>query len=191
MAFERLGFIHYNCLTYLGVVPSNRTDWQRLKAARGAFYTLQGAGLCVSGVQSEAMTSIYKQAVEAVFMYGMNCCCFLSKQEGIERLDTVQRDFLKVAIGISNSCRTTSLMGRLETHNQHIRIQEMGLLKSAIRSTSRTRSSYTYLIVCLLANVLKTRHYYTVCYRRVKNRSFLLYNACVVAADSVSSVTEN
>ncbi len=61
---------------FLGVVLSNRTDShssQRLKAARDAFYTLHGAGLCVDGVQSEAMTRIYKQAVQPVLLYGMNC----------------------------------------------------------------------------------------------------------------------
>ena len=148
-------------MKYLGVVLSNRTDShssQRLKAARGAFYTLQGAGLCVDGVQSEAMTRIYKQAVQPVLLYGMNCV--FQNKKSIQSLDTAQGNFLKAAIGISKSCRTTPLLDGLEIHKIHkdIRIQELGLLKSAIRSTPRTRS-----FDCLLATVAKAKHYCTVC----------------------------
>ncbi len=81
---------------------SNRTDShssQRLKAARGAFYTLQGAGLCVDGLQSEAMTRIYKQAVQPVSLYGMNY--IFQDKKSIQLLDTAQGNFLKAAIGIS------------------------------------------------------------------------------------------
>ncbi len=87
---------------YLGVVLSNRTDShssQRLKAARGAFYTLQGAGLCVDGVQSESMTRIYKQAVQPVLLYGMNCV-FENKKSYTFVRHSAQGNFLKAAIRV-------------------------------------------------------------------------------------------
>ena len=97
------------------------------------------------------MTRIYKQAVQAVLLYGMNCV--FQNKKSIQLLDTAQENFLKAAIGIYNSCRTTPLPGGLEIHtiHKHIRIQELGVLKSVVRSTSMTRSFYTYLIDCLFA----------------------------------------
>ncbi len=103
---------------YMGVVLSNRTDShssQILKAATGAFYTLQGASRCDDGVQSEAMTRIYKQAVQPVLLYGMNCV--FQNKKSIQSLDTAQGNFVKAAIGISKSCRTTPLLDGLEIHN--------------------------------------------------------------------------
>ncbi len=141
---------------YLGVVLSNRTDShsnQRLKAARGAFHTL-----CVDGEQSDAMTKIYKHTAQPALLYRINCV--FQKKKSIQWLDTAQGNFLTATIGITKSCRTTPLLDGLEIHKIHkdIRIQELGLLKSAIRSTPRTRS-----FDCLLATVAKAKHYCTVC----------------------------
>ncbi len=95
----------------------------------------------MDGVQSEAMTRIYKQAIQPVLLYG-NCVFQNKKSTGIQSSDTAQGNFLKTASGISKSCRTTPLLDGLEIHkiHKHTRIQELGLLKSAIHSTSRTRS---------------------------------------------------
>ncbi len=89
-------------------------------------------------------------------------------KKNVQSLHTAQGKFLKAAISIiSKSCRTTPLLDGLEIDkiHKHIRIQELGLLKSAIRSTSITRSFYKYLIDCLFAgNCGKGKtHHYIVC----------------------------
>ena len=91
--------------------------------------------------------------------------CVFQNKKSIQSLDTAQGNFLKAAIGISKSCRTTPLVDGLEIHkiHKHIRIQKLGLLKSAIHLTSRTGSFYKYLTICLMAAVVKAKHYYTVC----------------------------
>ncbi len=87
--------------------------------------------------------------------------------KSIQSLATAQVNFLKAAIGISKNCHATPLLGGLEIHkmHKHIRIQALGLLKSAMRATSWTRSVYKYLIDCLFAgNCGKGKALlYTVC----------------------------
>ena len=57
-----------------------------------------GGGLCVVGLQSEAMIRIYKQAIQPVLLHGMNCV--FQNKKSIQSLETAQGHFLKAAIGI-------------------------------------------------------------------------------------------
>ncbi len=122
------------------------------------------------------MTRIYKQAVQQALLYGM----FLkAKKYTIVIVLRAQGNFLKAAIDISKSSRTTLLLDGLEIHkiHKHILIQELGLLKSDTLSTSRTRSFYKCLIDLFAGNrgdrqSIKATHYYSVYCQRLKNITF-------------------
>ncbi len=108
---------------------------------------------------------------------------------------TILYNFLKAAICISKSCHTTALLDGFEIHKiyKHIRIQELGLLKSSICSTSSRRTFYKYLIDCLFTDnygkgkAQLHRVLTTYVYEEQRSPS---YNTCVGTAIVILSVIE-
>ena len=77
-------------IVYLGVTLTNDTTShaaERVKATRRAFFALQGAGLCVNGLNSDTIVHIYNTAIRPVLMYGLQCVYHnKTAMEGIEKL---------------------------------------------------------------------------------------------------------
>ena len=142
-------------ITYLGVVLSVRPNIhsdERIKAVKRAFYALQGAGLCVGGVNPDVIAQIYNAIVRPVLTYGLHC---VSLSKGArESVDKIQAKLLKATLGLKPSCRSSPLLHALKIPliSKTVDLQQMKLLRSMFLSSSRT--SYFY-------NMLIDKHYRT------------------------------
>ena len=136
-------------ITYLGVVLSVRPNIhfdERIKVVKRAFYALQGAGLCVGGVNPDVIAQIYNAIVRPVLSYGIHCVC-LSKGAR-ESGDTIQAKLLKAALGLKAYSRSTPLLHVLKIPpiSKTVDLQQMKLLKSMFLSSLRTSYFYKMLI---------------------------------------------
>ena len=130
---------------HLGVILSNDTRRHadsRIQAARRAFYSLQGAGLCVNGCNPSTIAQLYTTAVRPVLSYGLEC---------ISLCDTVMKDvvktqskFLKAALGVKSRCRSSPLLQALKICDlrSHVEWQKMSLYRNVFTSSSRTKTLY-------------------------------------------------
>jgi hypothetical protein len=184
---------------HLGVMLSNDTRCHaesRIQAARRAFYSLQGAGLCVNGCNPGTIAHIYNTALRPVLTYGLESV-HMGKTV-MNNVETIQGKFLKAALGLKPRCKSTPLLKALgiDRIQTHIEVQRLSLFKSVFLSTSRTNVFYMYLLtnalqgrlssqrnlvtsvlqICdkynlSLANYLCDKSYKSLCKRAIKSRA--------------------
>ena len=120
-------------VAHLGVILSNNprehTD-SRIKAARRAFYALQGVGLCINGSSPHTISHIFNTAVRPVLLYGLES--FHQSKQAKQDAETLQGKLLKVALGLKTRCRNTPLLQALKIPSlgQSIELQELTLFRS-------------------------------------------------------------
>ncbi len=88
------------------MLSNNSHTSLRLKAGRGAFYKLQGAGLCTNGLKPQAVATVFNDVIQSVLTYGVNCLSLLNKHSRM-MFNTTQWKLLKAALGLKNRCRNT------------------------------------------------------------------------------------
>ena len=88
-------------VTNLGTVLFNdvspRID-AKIKATRGAFYGLQGAGLCKNGVNASTLRHIFNTALHPVLLFG--CANLYIRKKHLLQLDKQMARLLTPAIGL-------------------------------------------------------------------------------------------
>ncbi len=136
-------------VTYLGTILSNSTTPHingRVKSARGAFYSLQGAGLCKNGVNPSTMAHIFNTAIRPTMMYG--CSNINLETRDMIELDKQFAALVKSALGLPKWCRNRTLLSSLgiKSISAGIVSSQLSILKSAITGTSRARHFYRYLL---------------------------------------------
>ena len=107
-----------NEVKHLGVILANNSHSHgesRMKAARRAFYSLQGAGLCQNGSSPHTAAHIYSVAVRPVLTYGLECV--YQKKKVWSDIESLQGKFLKTVVGLGHHCRTSPLLGALRVHS--------------------------------------------------------------------------
>ena len=145
---------------HLGVILANDNKSHaetRIQAARRAFYSLQGAGLCVRGCSPHTIAHIYSAAVRPVLMYGMECV--YQGNFVMDKVERTQSRFLKTALGLYSKCRTSPLLQALNIDKvkTSIEIQKLSLFKSMFMSSSRTNDLYKFLLSCSLRRGLYSK----------------------------------
>ena len=136
---------------HLGVVLSRNNKQhaeERIKSARRAFYSLQGAGLCVGGCSPSTISHIYSTAVRPVLLYGLECV--YQDKTVMKSIESMQGKFVKAALGLKKSCRTSPLLQALNVDriSVSVDISKLSLLKSMLLSTSRCSTFYQHLLSC-------------------------------------------
>ena len=147
-------------IKHLGVILANNSKSHaeaRIQAARRAFYSLQGAGLCVKGCNSETIAHIYNTAIRPVLTYGLECVFQGSTVMG--QVEATQSKFLKASLGIKLNCRTSPLLQALNVDKvmSSVEIRKLSLFKSMFFSSSRTNVLYKYLLTCALRGSLTSQ----------------------------------
>lgn len=151
---------------HLGVIlcNNNRSHIEtRIQSARRAFYSLQGAGLCVGGCSPSTIFHTYSVAVRPVLMYGIECT--YQDKTAFNSIESVQGKFLKSALGLKKSCKTSPLLqaAGIDSISVSVEISRMSLLKSMLLSTSRCRLLYQHLLSCALNGKLKSHRNLVSC----------------------------
>ena len=77
----------------------------RIKAVRGAFYGLQGGGLCKKGVNASTLRHLFNTALHPVLLFG---CANISKKHLLQ-LDKQLGRLLKSAIGLPKWCKKATI----------------------------------------------------------------------------------
>ncbi len=136
-------------VTYLGTILSNSTAPHinsRVKSARGAFYSLQGAGLCKNGVDPSTISHIFNTAIRPTMIYG--CSNMNLENRDAKEMDKQLAALVKSALGLPKWCRNHALLNSLgiKSISGGIVSSQMANLKSAIIGTSQARHFYRYLL---------------------------------------------
>ena len=136
-------------VSHLGVIlsdnPRRHTD-SRIKAAKRAFYALQGAGLCTNGSSPDTIAHIFSTAVRPVLLYGLESV-HQSKQAKKDA-EILQGKLLKAALGLKTYSRNSPLLQALKIPSvgQSIELQELTLFRSMFLSRSRSQRFYKFLL---------------------------------------------
>ena len=96
----------YDKINYLGAVLSNDVNGHvqsRIQACRRAFYSLQGAGLCVGGASPQVISQIWNMVLRPILMYGVQC--FHLNKRSVQELEKTQSKLLKAVQGLRYYCR--------------------------------------------------------------------------------------
>ena len=136
-------------IKHLGVILANdnrRHCESRIQSARRAFYSLQGAGLCVNGGNPSTISYIYNTAIRPVLTYGLEC--IYQCDTVVKKAEVLQSKLLKTALGIKYYCKTSPLLKALNIDRVtvYMDIQKLSLFKSMFLSTSRTNKLCKYLL---------------------------------------------
>ena len=145
-----------NEVKHLGVILANDSHSHgesRMKAARRAFYSLQGAGLCQNGSSPYTAAHTYSVAVRPVLTYGLECV--YQQKKTWHDIESLQGKFLKTALGLRQHCRSAPLLRALKVQSilKTVELAEINLLRSLFRSTSRASVFYKFLISKSFCNV--------------------------------------
>jgi len=135
----------------------------RIQSARRAFYSLQGAGLCVGGCSPCTITHIFSVAVRPVLLYGLEC--LYQDKTAINSIESVQGKFLKSAFGLKKSCKTKPLLQAvgIDRISVSIEVNKLSLFKSMLLSTSRCSVFYQHLLVSALSGQLSSSKNFVTC----------------------------
>ena len=130
-----------NEVKHLGVILTNNSrshGESRIKAARRAFYSLQGAGVCQYGSSPYTNAHIYSVAIRPVLTYGLECV-YQQKKIWYE-IESLQAKFIKSSLGLRQYCRSGPLLKALKVQSilKSVELAEIKLLRSLFRSSSQT-----------------------------------------------------
>ena len=136
-------------MNHLGVVLANNTRSHaeaRIQSARRAFYSLQGAGLCVKGCSPSTISRIYTTAIRPVLTYGLECV--YQGKTVMNQVEVIQGKCLKAALGLKYYCKTSPLLHALNIDrvSTSIEIHQLALFKSMFFSSSRTSVLCKFLL---------------------------------------------
>jgi hypothetical protein len=159
-------------IVYLGVTLTNDTTShaaERIKAARRAFFALQGAGMCVNGLNPDTIVHLYNTAIRPVLMYGLQCV--YQNKTAMEGTEKIQGKLLKSALGLKNTPLLDAL--KIPRIAKSVEVQELLLFRTMFMSNSRTCHFYQYLLSrhlngyalskkCMLSRVMRTCHKYDI-----------------------------
>lgn len=135
----------YDSIDYLGAILSNDHKQhfeKRVKSCRQAFYGLQNAGLCESGVKPYTAAQMWKVALQPVMLYA--CQSVPESKSFMKIMDMTQAKLVKASLGLSKYLRTTPLLNALNIHKitKLIDIQSLNLLKSMLKNSSGAKYFY-------------------------------------------------
>lgn len=95
---------------------------QRLRKCRGAFYSYNEHGLCFPGLSTEAKVYLWQTVCAPTLVYG--CDALYLTKEAISKLDVLQGNLIKQALGLSRRCRTSRLLKALKVPKIETMLQE-------------------------------------------------------------------
>ena len=135
-------------ITYLGVVLANSSSAHvvnRISSCRRAFYSLQGAGLC-SRSRPDTSAYLWTTALRPILTYGLGAVSINKKD--IASLEKAQAGMIKGAIGLSKFSTNSPLLDAIKIHKitDSIDHQQISLLRSVLRNTSKAGLFYKYLM---------------------------------------------
>ena len=103
---DNAGLATQHGLDYLGTVLSKDNGKEhassRIKSSNRAYFSLQGAGLCQSGLAPHTSAHVYQTAVRCGLLYG--CSSIYMNKSGLLELDKTQGKYLKSMLGIGYNC---------------------------------------------------------------------------------------
>jgi len=146
LTLNGIGIKQFDKIDYLGAVLSNNSHDHveaRIQACRRAFYSLQGAGLCVSGACAQTITKIWNMVLRPVLLYGLSS--FSLSRKSINELESTQGKLLKSAFGLGKYCKNTEFlisMG-IQKISTSIDIARIDMLKLALKGTSACTDLYS------------------------------------------------
>ena len=137
-------------VSYLGVMLSNSPSVHvnsRITACRRAFYALQGSGMCKKS-HPDTTKYLWIAALRPVLLYGLNAVHVTKNDQNA--LDKTQTRLLKTALGVSKFCRNTPLLDalRIQSVGDMRDMNQLRLLRSSLKSDSRARTFYYYMMTC-------------------------------------------
>ena len=126
-------------ISYLGVQMANDAKTHvegRASACRKALFALQYAGLHPRGLKPRAMAYLWSAAIRPALLYG--CHCVATKPSHINRLQHVQGQLRKVALGLHRHCHHSPILRALDIVDAKVTCT----LQTAIRGPSRAACFY-------------------------------------------------
>ena len=134
---------------HLGVILCNNNKSHiedRIQSARRAFYSLQGAGLCVGGCSPGTISHVFSVAVRPVLTYGIEST--YQDKSVFKQIDSFQGKLVKSALGLKKSCKTTPLLQAIGIDNISVtaEVNRLSLFKSMVLSTSRCGVFYQHML---------------------------------------------
>ena len=98
-------------VNYLGAILSNHAGNNHVAARRSicrkTFYSLQNAGLCFKGLQTDTKLHIFSNTCRNSLYYA--CEAILLSSQNIKDLDNMYSKLLKQMLGLGNFCKNTPL----------------------------------------------------------------------------------
>ena len=139
----------YDSIDYLGAILSNDHSLhfeRRIKSCRQAFYGLQSAGLCDSGVKPYTAAHMWKVAVQPVLLYA--CQSVPTSKTCVKHMDMLQAKLIKASLGLSKYMRTTPMINamNIQTISNMIVIQSINMFKAIINNSSGAKDFYNNLM---------------------------------------------
>ena len=136
-------------IQYLGAILSNNPHdhvQARIQACRRAFYSLQGAGLCVGGANHKVISKIWNMVLRPILLYATQC--YQLTKSDLRELEMTQARLLKAALGLKNHCRNTELLRSLKVQriSTSIELSHIDMLKSCLLGNSSANVFYSYFI---------------------------------------------
>ncbi len=136
-------------LNYIAAIIANKFhshQKKQLKAARKAFYTLQGSGMCDNGVKPDVVALLGNARIQPILLYGIQS--FPINKTDITEIDKSQAKLLKSAIGLHKYYRNTPLLNAMNVNKiPKLRdIYTLDLLRNAMYSQSQATTFYNFII---------------------------------------------
>jgi hypothetical protein len=137
---------------YLGTILGRKSGHShvdmRVSASNRAYYSLQNAGLCQSGLSPHTAIHIYTTAVRSGLQYG--CASIHLTKSDLATLDKTQGKHVKSILGLDYSCHTTPILQALNVQavSKSVSVSCIDLLKSCMLSDSAAGKLYIYLMKC-------------------------------------------
>ena len=112
---------------------------KRISSCRKSFYSLQAAGLCYSGLNTDTSIHVFKTVCSSTLSYACEALS-LSKAEKVE-LDKLQGKLVKCIVGLGPKYQTTPLLDavRLKKMSHIINANSLSLLNNILRTDSAAK----------------------------------------------------
>ena len=112
---------------------------KRISSCRKSFYSLQAAGLCYSGLNTDTSIHVFKTVCSSTLSYACEALS-LSKAEKVE-LDKLQGNLVKCIVGLGPKYQTTPLLDavRLKKMSHIINANSLSLLNNILRTDSAAK----------------------------------------------------
>ncbi len=134
-----------NLLAIIAIKYHSHQQMQ-LKAARKAFYALQGSGMCDNGVKPDVVTQLWNAIIQPILVHGTKY--LLMNKTDITQIDKSQAKLLESAIGLHKYYRNSPLLNAMNV-NKIPKLRDiftLDLFRKAMYSQSQATAFYNFII---------------------------------------------